>query len=72
MSDNGASASLSGGWSDFLTASRTIAKPGFNRWMVPPAALVHPFVHRQAYAFSVFKLPMTKLTRHHAVKACPA
>jgi hypothetical protein len=23
---------------DFLARSRTIAKPGFSRWMVPPAA----------------------------------
>ena len=46
------------GW---LSRSRTIAKPGFSRWMVPPAALCIHLCIGQAYAFSVFNLPMTKL-----------
>ena len=46
---------------DFLARSRTIAKPGFSRWMVPPAALCVHLCIGQAYAFSVFNLPMTKL-----------
>ncbi len=45
----------------FLDRSHTIAKPGFNRWMVPPAALCVHLCIGQAYAFSVFNLPMTKL-----------
>src|ERR1700733_2962503 len=45
----------------FLARSRTIAKPGFNRWMVPPAALCVHLCIGQAYAVSVFNLPMTKL-----------
>jgi MFS family permease len=45
----------------FLDRSHTIAKPGFNRWMVPPAALCIHLCIGQAYAFSVFNLPMTKL-----------
>jgi MFS family permease len=45
----------------FLARDRTIAKPGFNRWMVPPAALCVHLCIGQAYAFSVFNLPMTKL-----------
>ncbi len=44
-----------------LHRSRTIAKPGFSRWMVPPAALCVHLCIGQAYAFSVFNLPMTKL-----------
>jgi len=40
---------------------RIIAPPGFNRWMVPPAALCVHLCIGQAYAFSVFNLPMTKL-----------
>ena len=44
-----------------MTRSRTIAKPGFSRWMVPPAALCIHLCIGQAYAFSVFNLPMTKL-----------
>ena len=44
-----------------LHRDRTIAGPGFNRWMVPPAALCVHLCIGQAYAFSVFNLPMTKL-----------
>ena len=53
----------------FLDRSHTIAKPGFSRWMVPPAALCIHLCIGQAYAFSVFNLPMTKLHRHHAIGA---
>ena len=45
----------------FLDRSCTIAGPGFNRWMVPPAALCVHLCIGQVYAFSVFNLPMTKL-----------
>jgi MFS family permease len=45
----------------FLDRSHSIAKPGFSRWMVPPAALCIHLCIGQAYAFSVFNLPMTKL-----------
>jgi MFS family permease len=45
----------------FLDRSHTIAGPGFSRWMVPPAALCIHLCIGQAYAFSVFNLPMTKL-----------
>ena len=45
----------------FLDREHTVAKPGFSRWMVPPAALCVHFCIGQAYAFSVFNLPMTKL-----------
>jgi MFS family permease len=44
-----------------LDRSRTIAGPGFSRWMVPPAALCVHLCIGQVYAFSVFNLPMTKL-----------
>jgi MFS family permease len=44
-----------------LDRTRTIAKPGFSRWMVPPAALCIHLCIGEAYAFSVFNLPMTKL-----------
>jgi MFS family permease len=56
-----AQAQSSGGLFGFLDRNRTIAKPGFNRWMVPPAALCVHLCIGQAYAFSVFNLPMTKL-----------
>src|SRR5436305_3735428 len=52
---------LSGSATGFLDRERTIAKPGFSRWMVPPAALCVHLCIGQAYALSVFNLPMTKL-----------
>jgi MFS family permease len=45
----------------FLDRDHTIAKPGYSRWMVPPAALCVHLCIGQAYAYSVFNLPMTKL-----------
>src|SRR6478752_5700471 len=48
-------------WLPFLDRSRTVAKPGYSRWMVPPAALCVHLCIGQAYAFSVFNLPMTRL-----------
>ena len=44
-----------------LDRDRTVAGPGFSRWMVPPAALCIHLCIGQAYAFSVFNLPMTRL-----------
>jgi MFS family permease len=45
----------------FLDREHTVAEPGYSRWMVPPAALCIHLCIGQAYAFSVFNLPMTKL-----------
>jgi MFS family permease len=45
----------------FLDRDRTVAGPGFSRWMVPPAALCIHLCIGQVYAFSVFNLPMTQL-----------
>jgi MFS family permease len=45
----------------FLDREHTVAKPGFSRWLVPPAALCVHLCIGQAYAFSVFNLPMSKL-----------
>ncbi|WP_233217384.1 L-lactate MFS transporter [Trinickia dabaoshanensis] len=45
----------------FLSKQATIAKPGFSRWMVPPAALAVHLCIGQAYAFSVFNGPLTKV-----------
>ena len=44
----------------FLDRDRTIAGPGFSRWLVPPAALAVHLSIGQVYAFSVFKLPLTR------------
>jgi MFS family permease len=60
MSANHLAVRGSGG-GGFLDISRTIAKPGFNRWLVPPAALCVHLCIGQAYAFSVFNLPLARL-----------
>jgi MFS family permease len=44
-----------------LSRDRIVAAPGFNRWLVPPAALAIHLCIGQAYAFSVFKLPLTRV-----------
>ena len=46
---------------DFLDREHSVAGPDYNRWLVPPAALAIHLCIGQVYAFSVFKLPMTKL-----------
>jgi MFS family permease len=51
----------SGGLFSWLDRSHTVAKPGFSRWLVPPAALCVHLCIGQVYAFSVFNLPMTRL-----------
>jgi len=45
----------------FLNRDRSIAPEGFNRWLVPPAALAIHLSIGQAYAFSVFKNPLLAL-----------
>jgi MFS family permease len=44
----------------FLSRERTVAHPGFNRWLVPPAALAIHLCIGMAYGFSVFWLPLSK------------
>src|SRR5450631_574549 len=41
-----------------LERERIIAKPGFNRWLVPPAALAIHLCIGMAYGFSVFWVPL--------------
>jgi MFS family permease len=43
-----------------LDRERTIARPGFNRWLVPPAALAIHLSIGMAYGFSVFWLPLSR------------
>src|SRR5215475_14310972 len=45
----------------FLDREYSIAKPGFSRWLVPPAALAIHLSIGQVYAFSVFKNPLLAL-----------
>jgi MFS family permease len=44
----------------FLDRERSIAHPGYNRWRIPTAALSIHLAIGQAYAFSVFNLPLSK------------
>ncbi|HYL56708.1 MAG TPA: OFA family MFS transporter [Gemmatimonadales bacterium] len=43
-----------------LSRERIIAGSGFNRWLVPPAALAIHLSIGQVYAFSVFKIPLSR------------
>ncbi|AVS93753.1 MFS transporter [Paracidovorax avenae] len=57
----------------FLDKERIIAGPGFNRWLVPPAALAIHLCIGMAYGFSVFWLPLSKAlsTAGTGATACP-
>jgi MFS family permease len=55
--------------SSFFSRERQIARPGFSRWLAPPAALSIHLCIGQVYAFSVFNLPMTRLIGHSASAA---
>ncbi|MEY9431114.1 MFS family permease [Bradyrhizobium ottawaense] len=59
------------GASGFLDRERTIAKAGFNRWLVPPAALCIHLCIGMAYGFSVFWLPLSRSIGITQSKACP-
>ena len=56
----------------FLDKEHTIAGPGFNRWLVPPAALAIHLCIGMAYGFSVFWLPLSKAVGITESLACPA
>jgi MFS family permease len=57
--------------SDLLAKERTIARPGFNRWLVPPAALSIHLCIGMAYGFSVFWLPLSRAVGVSKPIACP-
>ncbi|MCE9578892.1 MAG: OFA family MFS transporter [Deltaproteobacteria bacterium] len=44
----------------FLSRDATVAKPGFSRWMVPPAAIAVHMCIGEVYGFSVFNVPLTQ------------
>jgi MFS family permease len=46
--------------SSALSKDRITARPGFNRWLVPPAALAIHLSIGMAYGLSVFWLPLSK------------
>ena len=57
---------------DFLEKDRTIAGSGFNRWLVPPAALAIHLCIGMAYGFSVFWLPLSRAVGIQEPIACAA
>ena len=54
-----------------LDRARIVAGPGFNRWLVPPAALAIHLCIGMAYGFSVFWLPLSQAIGIAGPKACP-
>ncbi len=44
-----------------LDRDRTIGPPGFNRWLIPPAALSVHLCIGEIYGFSVFNVPLTRV-----------
>ncbi len=66
---DGSAAPADAGW---LSRERTLAGPGFNRWLVPPCALAIHLCIGMAYGFSVFWLPMAKLLKVADPAQCKA
>ena len=62
---------MSRGGEGILDREHTVAKAGFNRWLVPPAALCIHLCIGMAYGFSVFWLPLSRAVGLTATKACP-
>jgi MFS family permease len=56
------------GW---LDREYIVAKPGFNRWFVPPAALAIHLCIGMSYGLSVFWLPLSRALGMDAPRACP-
>lgn len=53
-----------------LERERIVARPGFNRWLVPPCALAVHLCIGMAYGFSVFWLPLSRAVGIDAPAAC--
>ncbi len=62
---------MTGAGGGILDKERTIAAAGFNRWLVPPAALCIHLCIGMAYGFSVFWLPLSRAIGLTASKTCP-
>jgi MFS family permease len=58
--------------SGLFDLSRIVARPGFNRWLVPPAALAIHLCIGMAYGFSVFWLPLSQAIGITAPASCGA
>lgn len=60
------------GSTSFLAKERTVAGVGYNRWLVPPAALAIHLCIGMAYGFSVFWIPLSKVVGISKSIPCPA
>jgi MFS family permease len=54
-----------------LSRERIVARPGYNRWLVPPAALAIHLSIGMAYGFSVFWLPLSRAVGITEPVPCP-
>src|SRR5271165_3153370 len=54
-----------------LSRERIVAGPGFNRWLVPPAALAIHLCIGMAYGLSVFWLPLSQAVGLTHAVSCP-
>ena len=60
-------ATIPGAHPGILDKERIIAAAGFNRWLVPPAALCIHLCIGMAYGFSVFWLPLSRAIVAHTL-----
>jgi MFS family permease len=70
MTSISSAGTMSGAGLGILDREHTIAKAGFNRWLVPPAALCIHLCIGMAYGFSVFWLPLSRAIGLTAPKVC--
>ena len=54
------SSQSSAGAFSFLLKENIVAKPGFNRWLVPPASIAIHLCIGSLYAWSLFNAPLTR------------
>jgi MFS family permease len=71
MATTDTAGTMAGAGAGILDREHTIAKAGFNRWLVPPAALCIHLCIGMAYGFSVFWLPLSRAIGITQSKACP-
>ncbi len=70
MTDSTQQVTMAKKQASFLSKERVIAQPGFNRWLVPPAALAIHLCIGMAYGFSVFWLPLSQALGINAPLVC--
>ena len=63
--------SVSGAGAGILDREHTVARAGFNRWLVPPAALCIHLCIGMSYGLSVFWLPLSRAIGIDKPVACP-